>query len=361
MESFKARCFSGIAGQVVPVQILSHLVGQSKLPGTMLFYGPGGVGKLATALALAKSLHCRENASGMCSCSSCSAIRAGTHPDVIVISREKQIGVEEMRELVSLAALRSASDQQRFIIIDRAENITQGAANAALKTFEEPGERIRFILITDTPHALLPTVRSRAYKLRFSYLSNSQMKDFALMAGYDPSLSDVRDGISHAFRSPGRFLRQSTDGYRNFAAEVRIWISQITDNPGKVTIEHALNWKSTFWDFAERLYKLEREIYIPRGADALEIGWSKLNPSKNRLAPINWNIEETAVKESRWSQSRKAILLAGFIRDVVSDKLIYGGMHLIFHFSDFIQKIQFNCSFDIALERLYFKIAGSCR
>jgi DNA polymerase III gamma/tau subunit len=115
--------FGGIVGQKVPTSTLTHLVNTRHLPGTLLFCGPGGTGKLATALALAKILHCKGSDKNICGCDSCAAIRVGNHPDVIVLSRDKLYSVEEMREIVALTGLRSAPGQERVIIIDRAESL----------------------------------------------------------------------------------------------------------------------------------------------------------------------------------------------------------------------------------------------
>jgi hypothetical protein len=352
--------FNGIIGQEVPVRVLSQLSESGKLPGTLLFTGPGGTGKLATALAFARRLHCSEGFPGNCMCDSCRAIRAGNHPDVMVISRDKLIGVDEIRELIALAGLRSGPGQERVIIIDRAENITPSAANAALKTLEEPGNHVRFILITDILSSLLPTVRSRSYILRFTLLSPESMAEFAQSIGDDTGSGDTAKAIAFASGRPGWYLRwRLSENYREVSAEIESWLSASHNHRPGISVENALEWKATFWEIADKLSTAEKKANLPRGGDAGDIARFMASPGENRLSPINWRADDSVSKETRWGQGRKALLLADLMMRVMSRNLGPRTTNAIYSLQDFMQKIRFNCSFDIAIERLYFRIAGN--
>ncbi len=351
--------FDGIIGQDVPTDVLTHLFKSSRLPGTFLFHGPGGVGKLATALTLARALHCKSGSFNNCDCDSCRAIRTGSHPDVIVLSREKQIGVDEIRELVALAGLRSTVGQERVIIIDRAEYITTAAGNAALKTLEEPGDHVRFILITDTPARLLSTVRSRSYHLRFSLLTGAEMIRFTESVGDSANETSTRDALEFANGRPGLYLRwKHSQEYRDVVNDLKTWLKQLPTGKRTASIESALKWKKAFWEFAELLSSAERAANLPRGGDAFEIRRYYESQSEYPVNPVNWRVEERAGKDRRWSQGRKALLLAGNLRRVLSLDLDTGKARAITRLQDFMEKIRFNCSFDITLERLYFSLAG---
>jgi len=351
--------FSGIIGQNVPKRVLAHLSDTERLPGTLLFSGPGGIGKLATAVVLARRLHCREGFPDGCECDSCNAIRAGTHPDVIVLSRDKHIGVDEMREITALAGLRSAQGQERVIIIDRAENITTPAANAALKTLEEPGVHVRFILVTDTPSSLLPTVKSRAYKLRFTLLSSKNMSDFVERIGDDPDDRNTIAALKFAAGRPGWYLRlRLSDGYREVTEDINAWLAESTGSKAEHSLEAALEWKKQFWEFADRLSVAEKKTHLPRGGDVSDIVKFIESSKDNRIRPINWRADELVARESRWGQGRKALLLSDLMMRCNSGELNLGKIRKIENLRDFTQKIRFNCSFDIAIERLYFSIAG---
>ncbi len=351
--------FGGIVGQGVTTRVLSHLISKNRLPGTMLFSGPGGVGKLAVALAVAKRLHCKEQFEEDCECQSCRAIRTGTHPDVVVLSRDRLFGVDEMREVVALAGLRSAPGQERVIILDRAENITQAASNAALKALEEPGDHVRFILITDTPAVLLPTVRSRSYRLRFGLVPENEMAQFARSVGDNPEEEETLDAIHFASGRPGLYLRKRhSSEYREVVDETGVWINRLLEMKGRPSVQGALDWKEEFWNLAERLVDAERGTHLPRGGNAREIGRHLKNPKEFPVNPINWHVEGSAAKETRWGKGRKALLLAGLLRRMLALELDSRKISALVRVQDFREKVRFNCSFDIALERLYFSIMG---
>ncbi len=361
---------SGICGQDIPTRTLSHLVESNRLPGTILFSGPGGTGKLATALKLAKSLNCSEGSADGCDCVSCRAIRTGTHPDVIVLSRDRQILVDDMREIVALGSLRASPGRERLIILDRAENITEPAANAALKMLEESGEHVRFILITDIPSKLLPTVLSRSYQLRFSLLSRDEMIGFAEAIGDNPSDEISREAIRFAGGRPGLYLRWvHSDGYREVVGEINTWLNGLVERGGERTLSSALKWKEELHGkgsgkdripgFAERLASIERKSNLPRGGDTYEIKRHLASSKEFVVKPVNWRIDEKRDSQGkRWGQGKEILLLAGLMRRILSLDLSVRNARAIHHLHDFMEKIRFNCSFDIALERLYFQLAG---
>jgi len=365
------RGFDGIIGHDVPVRVLSHLVETGKLPGTLLFSGPGGVGKLATALSLAKFLHCKESCDPLCECSECSAIRMGNHPDVIVVSRDRDLSVEEMRAIVSMGQLKTSASGERVIILDRAERITTQAANAALKMLEEPGERTRFILITDTPAKLLSTVRSRSYKLRFSLLAQDEMEKFAKSVGADMSDKDVRDGIKFSSGRGGLFLRwHMSEEFRNVSGMITDWLSGITDPGYEPSVERMVEWKlewrgregkKKIKGYMNRLYDVERTTGIPRGGDVHEIREFIKSDGKYAINPLNWQFEPKGGKPKKrlWSDSRKSLHLAKLMTRILSVENGESKTGAILSVQDFIRKINWNCSFDIALERLYFSLAGN--
>jgi hypothetical protein len=350
--------FGGIVGQRVPVRVLSHLLQAGRLPGTLLFSGPQGVGKLATALAVAKRLLCKTGEDS-CDCIECRAIRMGSHPDVLVLSREKDIKVEEMRELVALTSLRTAGGHERVIIIDRAENISQAGANAALKALEEPGERVRFMLIADKPELLLPTVRSRSYQVRFGLLSRDAMREFARGTGANPDDPQISGALDYARNRPGTYLRMChAPEYREAVENVTKWTKSVMGSKEKRPVEAALRWKGEYREIADLLATVERNAKLPRGGDIYEVNMF-YSRQDYVVSPINWRIEEQVDKESRWNEGRKILLLARTIRHILSFEKADVRERALPAIQDFIRKMSLNCSFDISLERLYFAMSGS--
>ena len=141
----------------------------------MLFEGPPGVGKHTIALHIARSANCLHDdpAERPCdACRSCTSIASGAHPDVMVVEPDvKQasgkIPIDTIREVVRKAQYHRYGSRRRFIVIDPTEAMAAPAANALLKTLEEPPDGTGFILIATTPKALLPTIISRCQRVRF--------------------------------------------------------------------------------------------------------------------------------------------------------------------------------------------------
>lgn len=157
------------------VTLLAHLLqqhGQHRLHHAWLLQGPEGTGKNGFAEALASARLCghRDVSARPCGdCKSCALIRAGNHPDLLRIQPEegksvlKVDQVRKMGEFVSQTA--SYPGSARVVILDPAEGLGQGAANALLKNLEEPPGDSLFLLISHVPGAVLPTIRSRCQPL----------------------------------------------------------------------------------------------------------------------------------------------------------------------------------------------------
>lgn len=148
------------------------------LPHALLIHGPRGIGKRGLAQALLTNLMCLSpRTDGACGrCDSCNWLRAGTHPDLRVLDLasvsddgeagdkdkkpRKTIPIEAVREALHIMTV-SAHRGQRVILVDPAEAMTREAANALLKTLEEPPQGALFLLISHRPGNLLATLKSR--------------------------------------------------------------------------------------------------------------------------------------------------------------------------------------------------------
>lgn len=128
-----------------------------------LFTGPPGSGRSVAARTFAAALQC-DSGAGCGACSGCRTALAGTHADVRLVTPEGlSIAVEDMRELVATAARMPTAGQWQVAIIEDADRLTEGAANALLKAVEEPPERTVFLLCapSDHPEDVALTIRSR--------------------------------------------------------------------------------------------------------------------------------------------------------------------------------------------------------
>jgi DNA polymerase III subunit delta' len=142
-----------------------------------LFTGPPGSGRSNAAIAFAAALQCDEGGCG--SCHSCHNVAVGSHPDVRVTRTEKlSIGVDDVRELVRIAALAPVGRRYQVMIIEDADRLTEPAANALLKAVEEPNARTVWLLCAPTVEDVLPTIRSRTRLVVLATPSSAQVADF---------------------------------------------------------------------------------------------------------------------------------------------------------------------------------------
>lgn len=161
--------FKDVYDQDRPVAVLKRSMAEKRVPHAFLFYGGKGVGKRTTALDFAKALNCeRENADACDQCSSCRKIDSGNHPDVMSIESEGPLlKIGDIRNLQNRMKFRLLEGKKRVILMIDAEKMNIAAANAFLKTLEEPSPANVFVLITSRPYQLPATILSRCHPLRF--------------------------------------------------------------------------------------------------------------------------------------------------------------------------------------------------
>lgn len=188
-----------VIGQDRAVSILLRTLGRERVPSAYLFSGESGIGKKFTALNLAKAVNCFSNtaldqqAAGpdACdACASCKKIDAGTHPDFFMVAPEKnEIRVSEIRAIEEALSLRAYEGRRKIVVIDDAETMNQSAANAFLKTLEEPPQDSLLVLITSNAEGLPETIRSRCSRVNFAALSQKACEEvIRASAGRQPAV-----------------------------------------------------------------------------------------------------------------------------------------------------------------------------
>lgn len=179
-----------VIGQDKAVNILLRTGRRGRIPSAYLFAGESGIGKKFTALNLAKALNCltppfSRDAGGTDSrftdacdeCPSCRKTVSGVHPDVLFISPEGgQIRIEEIRAVDDMLSLKAFEGRYKIVIVDDADTMNQYAANAFLKTLEEPPEDSLIILVSSNPSRLPDTIRSRCSRINFTPLPQDACK-----------------------------------------------------------------------------------------------------------------------------------------------------------------------------------------
>lgn len=153
-----------VIGHERAIAELETALRSAHLPHALLFTGREGTGKTTLALELAKALNCTGDSPPCQSCLHCRQITGGTHPDVTVVERlegKDSIVIQQVRELREAAALRPFQGRQKVYIVADAGALTAQAADALLKTLEEPQPQVSIILTASEAEALPSTVVSR--------------------------------------------------------------------------------------------------------------------------------------------------------------------------------------------------------
>jgi len=153
-------------------EFLKRTAELGKTPHALLFYGQNSIGKKDLAMEFIKLLNCEEEsfAKRPClKCRTCSDIEKKASPDLFIVEPEenKEIKISQIRALHSHLALRAYAAPFKAVVIDQAHCLNQEAQSAFLKLLEEPKGRTVFILISQYPEMLLPTILSRVERLRF--------------------------------------------------------------------------------------------------------------------------------------------------------------------------------------------------
>jgi len=184
--------FKDVAGNVPIKKILKLALERGRVPNSLIFGGPEGVGKTDMALTLAKALNCRSLTTDSCDeCPSCRAIDAERHPDVMTFAAEVQkVKVEQTDLIKQMAYLRPMMGRRRVFIIEEAEKLNDHSANSLLKVLEEPPAFTHVILVTPSPFTLLPTIRSRCRTLAFSPITREEIEE--ILAERDFSKEQAR-------------------------------------------------------------------------------------------------------------------------------------------------------------------------
>lgn len=191
--------FADILGHEAVIARLQGEIARDRMAHVYLFWGPDGVGKKTTALAMAQTLLCSDpvtaeggslpDACGKCK--ACHLVEAETHPDLHVVVKEMirlykpeskskatTFSIDLVREaVIAKAGRRPMLADHRVFILDEAHLLGREAANALLKVLEEPPPACRLILIAPTIEGFLPTVLSRVRQVPFSTLPRRIVSD----------------------------------------------------------------------------------------------------------------------------------------------------------------------------------------
>jgi len=187
-RKYRPQTFAEVIGQEHVVQTLTNAISSGMISHAYLFSGPRGTGKTTLARLLAKAVNCENRKSGEyepCNkCSSCLEIMQGNEMDLIEIDAASHRGIDEIRELRDGIKFVPTKSKYKVFILDEAHQLSKDAANALLKTLEEPPSHAIFVLATTEIHKMIPTVISRCQRFDFRRLTLPEIiKRLEIIAG----------------------------------------------------------------------------------------------------------------------------------------------------------------------------------
>jgi DNA polymerase III subunit delta' len=204
--------FAEIYGHEKPIAILKSAMAKDRIAHAYLFYGMDGIGKKTTASVFARALNCGAEDPPCDVCASCRKAAHHNHPNIITIQAEGQfIKIAAVKELQGRMTFRPG-EGKRVFIIEEADRMNAAAANALLKTLEEPSPGNILLLTTARSHALPMTILSRCQHLRFTPLPRGEVARFLReKEGLNDNAAEILAASSGG--SIGRALEMNREDY----------------------------------------------------------------------------------------------------------------------------------------------------
>jgi DNA polymerase III subunit delta' len=171
--------FGELYGHEKAITILKNAMANNRIAHAYLFYGLEGIGKRTAASVFARALNCEGKSAPCDACPSCRKAQRQNHPDIVPVTAEGQfIKIGAVKELREQMKFRPREGRWRVFIMPEADRMNAPAANALLKTLEEPSAGNILLLTTSRPHTLPVTILSRCQHLRFTPLPRKDVERY---------------------------------------------------------------------------------------------------------------------------------------------------------------------------------------
>lgn len=304
--------FKRIVSQQNVIKLLKGTLKRNRVPGAFLFIGEPFIGKTTTAIEYAKALNCYNSVDNdNCdTCMACTKINKDIHPDFKKITITKDvITIETIREIEEFLSLQPLEGKYKIVILKNAEKMNKSAANAFLKTLEEPPANTVIILTCENVDSLPEPLVSRTFKVYFKPLSTEALKNLITLDDKNHQLIKLSMG------RPGFF--ESTD----LSKKIKIFLEElqlkkVKKSPWKDNDE--LKWWLDLLFIALR-DQICKKILGSRGYQYLKISFNeKISLNElfiiyDKLQEIRKNIDLNLNKSIIWNYTSK--LLRGVVNE----------------------------------------------
>ncbi|MGI8665224.1 MAG: DNA polymerase III subunit delta' [Jatrophihabitans sp.] len=358
--------FDALIGQDAAVLELSRAAqaaadvaaGRPVQPGALthawLFTGPAGSGRSVAARALAAAVQCDNAEPGLIGgdagptepgcghCSSCRSVLAGSHPDVrSVVPEGLSIGVGEMRAVVGLSARRPSLGRWQVVVIEDADRLTEGAANALLKAIEEPSERTMFLLCAPSTHPddVIVTIRSRCRVVSLRIPPATAIARVLVADGIEPAAADWAAQASQGHVGRARRLARDGEARQRRAAVLAIPAQLTSLNACFEAADHLVRAaEAEARALTDDLDSHETEdLKVAMGAGGTGKGAAGASRgSAGVLKDLERRQKSRATRLQRDALDRALVDLASFYRDVL---LVQAGSQVLAAHPDFAADI----------------------
>ena len=322
-----------ILGHSHIVKFLQTCITRDSLSHAYLFHGQKYTGKFLTTTFFSSSILCQSsNKIKPCgSCSSCQQLKRNIHPDLTLLTPEedkKNISIEQIRNLQHVLSLRSFLTSYKIAIIDNADSMTEAAANALLKTLEEPPPKTILILIAESLTNLPRTIVSRCQTIQFNVIATEKITNWLTSQGKSKREAQIIARYANGRIGKAEILSSNDDILNSYKDRVKLLLEIIQSNTNQkfAIINSMLPKQITLSAYGEINSLLDdwltlfRDIFLAKN---------------NKSLITNFNLQDTLVKISdNYSYKKLIHIINNIIRSKklikyqVSPKLIFENLAL---------------------------------
>lgn len=316
--------FDAIIEQDKAVTRLLSMFCNDAIPHALLFTGIDGVGKRTLASAFAMALNCPESSKNKVSgsvsphllfpcgtCRSCHKIMNDVHPDIPhIIPTGNIIKIAQIRELSSKLLIKPFEARIRVVIIYDAHCMNAESANALLKSLEEPPANTIFILITNRPSDLLPTILSRCQQIAFNPISRTGIENFLIGRGIEIRHAGILSAMASGSLGNAITLSEASTQTQKMAA-MRTWVIEEIESLADGTVTSCLLFSEKL--AAKKETALEALDFMLSAVRDLII--SKFTPEKIQ----NKDLEQILIRTARRFSVQKLLSMGNHIQNAQKD------------------------------------------